>query len=141
MSQTHHPTQPPRAASGAWAGWVAFAAIMLMVTGAITFVQGLVALFQDDYFLVRTGDELLVTDFTGWGIIMVVWAVMLFIAGMSLSAGRGWARWFAIFVACLSILTQVAFLNGFPIWSAMIIALDVVVIFALSAHWDDAFGT
>ena len=141
MSQTHPPTRAPRTTSGAWAGWISFAAIMLMVTGAINLVQGLVALFQDDYFLVRTGDELLITDFTGWGIIMLVWAALLFIGGLSLSAGRGWARWFAIFVACLSILVQIAFLNGFPILSAMIIALDVLVIFALSAHWDEAIRT
>jgi hypothetical protein len=141
MSQTQHPMQPPRVTSGAWAGWVAFASIMLMLTGAINGVQGFVALFQDDYFLVRTGDELLITDFTGWGIIMLVWATLLVIAGWSLFAGRSWARWFAVFAACLSILVQIAFLNSFPIWSAMIIALDVLVIFALSAHWDEAIRT
>ena len=138
MTQMHHGTEPPRMTSGSWTGWVVFASIMLMINGSINVVQGLVALLQDDYFLVPTGDELLITDFTGWGIAMLLWGALLALGGFGLYSGQSWARWFAIFVASLGILLQIAFLNTFPIWSAVIIGLDVLIIFALTARWDEA---
>ena len=138
MTQMHHGTEPPRMTSGSWTGWVVFASIMLMINGSINVVQGLVALLQDDYFLVPTGDELLLTDFTGWGIAMLLWGALLALGGFGLYSGQSWARWFAIFVASLGILLQIAFLNTFPIWSAVIIGLDVLIIFALTARWDEA---
>ena len=138
MTQMQHRPQPPNVSSGAWAGWIVFASIMLMVNGAINVVQGLVALLQDDYFLIPTGDELLLTDFTGWGIAMLLWGGLLILGGFALYAGQAWGRWFAIGVAALSILLQIAFLKGFPIWSAMIIAFDVLIIYALTARWDEA---
>ena len=138
MTQMHHPTEPPHVSSGSWTGWVVFASIMLMINGSINVVQGLVALLQDDYFLVPNGDELLLTDFTGWGIAMLLWGALLALGGFGLFSGQSWARWFAIFVASLGILLQIAFLNTFPIWSVVIIGLDVVIIFALTARWDEA---
>jgi hypothetical protein len=146
MTQMHHGTEPPRMTSGTWTGWVVFASIMLMINGSINIVQGLVALLQDDYFVVLqddyfvvpSGDELLITDFTGWGIVMILWGALLALGGFGLYSGQSWARWFAIFVASLGILLQIAFLNTFPIWSAVIIGLDVLIIFALTARWDEA---
>ena len=138
MTQMHHGTEPPRMTSGSWTGWVVFASIMLMINGSINVVQGLVALLQDDYFLVPSGDELLLTDFTGWGIAMLLWGALLALGGFGLYSGQSWARWFAIFVASLGILLQIAFLNTVPIWSALIIGLDVLIIFALTARWDEA---
>jgi hypothetical protein len=138
MTQMHQRPEPPRMTSGSWTGWVVFASIMLMINGSINVVQGLVALLQDDYFLVPSGDELLLTDFTGWGIAMILWGALLGLGGFGLYSGQGWARWFAIFVASLGILLQIAFLNTFPIWSAVIIGLDVLIIFALTARWDEA---
>ena len=55
-----------------------------------------------------------------------------------LNSGKGWARVLAIVVACVSILIQTLFLAAFPIWSVIIIALDVIVIYALTARWGEA---
>jgi hypothetical protein len=129
---------PPAAGSQKWAGWITFAAIMLAVTGGINIVQGLAALLKDDYFVARSGSDLLVFDFTAFGWIMLVWGALQLLGGFSLAAGRGWARWFAILVACLSILLQIVFLAAYPIWSAIIIAFDVFVLLALTVHWDEA---
>ena len=123
---------------GAWAGWTMFAALMLLVTGGINVIQGLVALLQDDYFLVRSGDQLVLTDFTAWGVLMLLWGALLLVGGLGLWAARGWARWFAVAIACLSILIQIVFLAAQPFWSVLVIALDVAVILALTAHWDEA---
>jgi hypothetical protein len=129
-------SSPPGA--GAWTGWALFAAIMLAVNGGINVIQGLVALLQDDYFVVPSGDELLLTDFTLWGVVMLAWGGLLLLGAFGLANGRGWARWFAVFVAALSVLIQIAFLAAFPIWSLVIIGFDVTVIYALCAHWEQA---
>jgi hypothetical protein len=132
------PSRTSAATSDRWAGWVVFASIMLCVIGALNVVQGLVALTNDTYFLVRADDHLLLTDFTGWGIVLLVWAVVQIAAGLGLNSGHGWARVLAIGVACVSVLIQILFLSAYPIWSTIVIAIDVFVIFALTARWAEA---
>src|SRR3954462_5894830 len=105
MTKTQVPASRTSAAtSDRWAGWVVFASIMLCVIGAINVVQGLVALTNDTYFLVRADDHLLLTDFTAWGVVLLVWAAAQIGAGLGLNSGQGWARVVAIGVACVSIL-------------------------------------
>ena len=124
-------------ASRGWGSWVAFAGIMLALVGFFDVLQGLTALFNDEYFAVRKGD-LLVFDFTTWGWFTLIWGLLLIAAGLGLLAGRGWARWFGMIVVFINAVAQIAFLNAFPIWSTIIIALDVFVLFALTARWDEA---
>lgn len=139
MTQLYEPMRnPSQVRSGRWASWVAFAAIMLGLSGSINIMQGFVALFQDGYFLVRAGDHLLVTGYTTWGVIMLVWGALLVGAAFGLGIGAGWARWVAIAITFLSILVQIGFLSAFPLWSVIIIAFDVIVLFALTAHWTEA---
>ena len=118
------------------AGMVAFAGIMLALIGFFDILQGMTALFNDEYFAVR-GGELLVFDFTTWGVITLIWGAMLVAAGFGLLSGRGGARVFAIVVVFVNMIVQIAFLAAYPIWSAIIIALDVFVLYALTARWDE----
>jgi hypothetical protein len=139
MTEVGEPTRnASQAGSSAWAGWVTFAALMLAISGSINLIQGFVALFRDGYFLVRAGDELLITDYTTWGVIMLVWGALLLGAAAGLGSGRGWARWLAIAIAALSVIVQIGFLAAYPIWSAIIIAFDVIVLYALTARWTEA---
>jgi len=139
MTKTQTPTRPPSSdVGGAWTGWVVFASIMLAVVGGLNIVQGLAALLDDTYFLVRSGNDLLLTGFTTWGWILLIWGIVQLAAGFGLNSGQGWARVTAIIVACVSIFVQIAFLAAFPIWSVVIIALDVMIIFALTARWSEA---
>ena len=118
------------------AGMVAFAGIMLALIGFFDILQGLTALFNDEYFAVR-GGELLVFDFTTWGVITLIWGALLVAAGFGLLSGRGGARVFAIVVVFVNMIVQIAFLAAYPIWSTIIIALDVFVLYALTARWDE----
>jgi len=126
--------------SGRWTGWVVFASIMLAVVGGINIIQGLAALFDDSIFVVRSGDQLLIADFDTWGVALLVFGAAQAGAGLGLNSGHGWARIVAIVVACISILGQTLFLSAYPIWSVMIIAIDVIVIYALTARWAEARG-
>jgi hypothetical protein len=118
------------------AGMVAFAGIMLALIGFFDILQGLTALFNDEYFAVR-GGELLVFDFTTWGVITLIWGALLVAAGFGLLSGRSGARVFAIVVVFVNMIVQIAFLAAYPIWSTIIIALDVFVLYALTARWDE----
>jgi hypothetical protein len=124
--------------SDAWAGWVTFAAVILGLLGTLNVIQGFVALFDDGYFAVRREEDLLLVDFTAWGVILLCWGALLVCAGLALAAGRAWARWFGVVVAFVNVIAQIGFLSAYPIWTAIMIALDVVVIFALTARWDEA---
>lgn len=139
MTQLHSPvSRPATSPSQAWAGWVAFAATMLMLLGTLHAVQGLVALFDEGYLLVRASDELLLVSVDAWGVIMICWGALLIAGSFGLIRGSGWARWFAVGVAFIDVILQIGFLSAYPIWSAILILLDVVVIFALTARWSEA---
>jgi hypothetical protein len=125
----------PRAAF--WSGWILFAGIMMLLIGAFNVLQGLAAIFSDGYYQVSEG-ELLVWDFTSWGVIMLVWGAALLLAGYGLVVGRPWARWAGIVVAGVNAVVQAAFLAAFPLWSLIVIGMCVLVIFALAARWDEA---
>ena len=120
-----------------WSGWILFAGIMMMLIGAYNLLQGLAAIFSDDYFQVGE-DDLLVFDFTAWGWIMLIWGVVLLLAGFGLVTGKPWARWTGIAVVGLNAVAQAAFLSAFPLWSLLVVGLCVLVIFALAARWDEA---
>jgi hypothetical protein len=123
--------------SGAiWSGWIMFAGVMMMLMGAFNVLEGFAAIFSDDYF-VRGDDQLLVLDFTTWGIIILAWGVLLGLIGGYLMAGREWARWAAVVVVAINALGHAGFM-AFPIWNVLVIGLSVVVIFALTVRWDDA---
>lgn len=120
-----------------WSGWILFAGIMMMLIGAYNLLQGLAAIFSDDYFQVSE-DDLLVFDFTAWGWIMLIWGIVLLLAGFGLVTGKPWARWTGIAVVGLNAVAQAAFLSAFPLWSILVVGLCVLVLFALAAHWDEA---
>ena len=125
--------------SKSMAGWVGFAGILLLVVGSIDFFQGLIALFDDDYYVV-TASGFLAVNLTGWGWIMLIWGVLLFFGGLGLLAGQSWARWFAIVVVSLNVLAQLGFLGNsqYPLWALCALALNVVVLYALTARWSES---
>ena len=125
--------------SKSMAGWIGFAGIVMLIIGAIDFFQGLVALLEDEYF-VPTGSGFLVFDLTGWGWLLLIWGSLLVLAGLGLLAGQTWARWFAIIVVALNFLAQLGFMGNSqdPIWAMTVIALNIIVLYALTARWSES---
>lgn len=139
MTQLHEPdTSTYVRPSEGWAGWVVFAATMLVLLGSLHLIQGLVALFDEGYLVTATPEKLLLVDIDAWGVVMMIWGALLAGTGIMLAYGKGIARWFAVFLSCVSVLLQIGFLSAYPIWSAILIALNVFVIFALTARWAEA---
>jgi hypothetical protein len=125
--------------SKSMAGWIFFAGVLLVMVGALDFFQGLIALFEDEYY-VPTASGFLVFDLTGWAWTMMIGGMLLALAGFGLVAGQGWARWFAIIVVGLNFIAQLGFLGNTqnPLWSLTVIALQIIVLYALTARWSES---
>jgi uncharacterized membrane protein (DUF2068 family) len=124
---------------GSMTGWIGFAAIVMLILGGIDFFQGLIALFEDEYFVV-TQAGFLIVDVTAWGWVMLIWGVLLVLAGLGLLAAQEWARWFTIVVVSLNFFAQLGFLGNsqYPLWALTALALNLVVLFALTARWSES---
>ena len=120
-----------------WAvGYEAFAAIMLMVIGVFHVVAGIVAIAKDEFYVV--GQEWVFNfDVTTWGWIHLIAGVIVFLAGIGIFSGNVLARTVGVIVAAISAIANFMWLPYYPVWSIVIIALDVAIIWALTVHGRD----
>jgi hypothetical protein len=118
-------------------GWAVFAAVVLFMAGVFGFIWGLAGVLNDDVVTVG-GKGVMVWDFTAWGWIHMIVGVIMVLAAYGLFTHAGWARWTAIFFAMLQAITQTAVFPAFPLWSLVVIALDLIVIYQLTANWEPA---
>jgi hypothetical protein len=116
-----------------WIGWIAFAGIMMMILGALQAVYGLVALLNDTWVVWGNGDAVLV-DITVWGWIHLVIGVVVVLAGLGVLTGNLLARTIGVLVAGVSLIASFLALPLYPVWSLVVITLDVLVIWALVVH-------
>ena len=130
------------ASRGFWAGWVFFAGVLMVVIGVLDFFQGLIAIIRDNYY-VLTPQQIIVFDLTAWGWIMLIWGLVVAAAGAALVAGRSWARWFAIVVAGLNFIVQLGFVGSsqYTLWALTVVAMNVLVLYALIVRWGDVTET
>mgnify|MGYP001825426393 CR=1 FL=1 len=120
-----------------WAvGWAGFAGIMLVIIGVLDVIQGLVALVNDEFYVV--GDEWIFEfDVTAWGWIHIILGIVLVLAGIGIFSGNVAARTVGVIVAGLAMIINFAWLPYYPIWSIIVIAISAAVIWALTAHGRD----
>ncbi|HEV7648677.1 MAG TPA: hypothetical protein VGP26_10985 [Actinophytocola sp.] len=133
-ASTTHGRSAPR--SG-WVGWVYFGGAMMILLGTFNIIEGLVALFNDQYF-VATQQGVLVFDITGWGWVHLIIGGLAVIVGVGLFTGATWARVSGVILCGINAIAQLTFLSAYPVWAVIVIALDVLVIWALIVHGDEA---
>ena len=124
--------------STAWTGWVGFAAIMLVIIGAIDFFEGLIAVIRGSYYQ-YTPQGIVVFSTKEWGWIHIIVGILLILIGLALAAKSGWARWAAVIVIIVNLLAQLGWLgsSAYPLWSLTVITLQIIVLFALTARWGE----
>lgn len=120
-----------------WGGWVFFAGVMLLVTGVLNIVEGFIALAQSSR-VVMVQDKLYMIDLSGWGWALVVFGAVLLASGLGLFAASGVARVAAIVIVGVHAAVQVFWIGAYPVWSLLMIALDTVVLYALTVRWHEA---
>lgn len=118
----------------AWVGGIAFAGIVMMMLGSFHVFQGLIALFNDEYFLVTQSGLAVSMDFTAWGWVHLLGGVLVLGAGFGVFSGALWARTVGVMVALGSAVINIGFLSAYPLWSSIMILLDILIIWALTVH-------
>jgi hypothetical protein len=123
-------------ASGWAVGFILFAGIMMVMSGFFQAFAGLVAIFENEFY-VATRNYLFQFDATTWGWIHLLVGLLVAFAGFAVMAGRTWGRVVGITLAVLSALANFLFIPYYPFWALTVIALDIFVIWALAAHGRD----
>jgi hypothetical protein len=116
-------------------GWATFAGIVLVIVGSVNLIYGLAAIFRDEVITTTGAGGPIVWDVTAWGWVLLLFGILQILAGLGLFAGVGWARWTAVVLASLNAIANVGFITVFPLWTLLIVGLDLVVIYQLSARW------
>src|SRR5215217_2277798 len=119
--------------SGAAVGFILFAAVMMIMAGVFQALQGLVGIFENEFY-VPTRNYLFQFDATTWGWTHLLVGLLVAFAGWGLLSGRTWARVAAITLAVLSAIANFLFIPYYPFWSLLLITLDIFVIWAIAAH-------
>ena len=125
--------------SAAWATWVAFAGVMLMLIGVFSVIAGLAAAFEDDYFVKGPFDgEVLVLNTQAIGFIWIGLGILKVLTGYALIQGREWARIVTVILCFFNAVVDLAVLGQQPFLSIIFIALNVTVIYAVTVKWEQA---
>ena len=120
-----------------WAdGWTVFAATMMIIAGALHAMVGLVAIIDDEFYVV-TRKYVFELDSTGWGWIHLILGIIVAVAGVYLYTGAVAARAVGVVLAGLSLLAGFAWMPYFPMWGITLVAIAIAVIWALTAHGRD----
>jgi hypothetical protein len=129
-----HRSSRVRRPTPAWAaGVISFAAVMMMLTGTLQALTGLDAIVENESY-VTPPNYLYEVDVTAWGWIHLIGGVVVAVAGFAVLSGATWARVVGITVAALSAIANFLFIPYYPFWSLLVIALDVLAIWALAAY-------
>jgi hypothetical protein len=123
------PTGPP--VSGWAIGGIVFAATVLTIIGVFQIIAGLVAIFDDNFYVVAE-NYTFDLDTSAWGWMHLILGILLVITGWGLFSRSAWAGVTAIILASLSAILNFFFIPYYPFWSILVIALDIWVIWALT---------
>jgi hypothetical protein len=124
-----------------WTGWLAFASTMMVLLGTFQAIEGFVAIFDDGYYRVTSGGLVVSVDYTAWGWTHLVLGVLIVISGVGVMAGNLAARAVAVLLAGLSAIANLLFIEAYPLWSVIVITVDILVIYALTVHGRELKGS
>lgn len=120
-----------------WAiGWALFAAVVLITVGCFQVIAGISAIAEDD-LIVKAPNYVFNLDVSQWGWVHLILGAILILSGLGIMTGNVVARTVGVFVAALSAIANFAFIPYYPVWSIAIIAIDIAIIWALTAHGRD----
>jgi len=113
-------------------GLIIFASVVLAVVGFFNLFYGIAAVANAHVFV--AGAHYVFGGLNSWGWVTLILGVLQLFAAAGVLMGNQLARWFGVAVVGLSALDQMFFLGAYPFWSLMIIAVDVVALYALCAY-------
>ena len=134
IEQSYGAASPTTRERSGWVGWLVYAGIMMIMVGSFQAIDGLVALFKNEVYVVRPDGLVVNVDYTVWGWVHLLVGILLIAAGAAVFSGRLWGRTIGVIAAIVSAVLNFAFVPAYPVWSLLIITIDVIVVYALIAH-------
>ncbi len=116
-----------------WTGWIAFAGIMMIIAGSLNALYGIIALVNDEWVVWGDRGSLLL-DLTQWGWVHVIVGLVLVLSGIGVFSGNLLARTVGVVVAGVSLIANFLFIPAYPLWALAVVTIDVLIIWALTAH-------
>jgi hypothetical protein len=117
-----------------WAHGIAvFAGVVMIIGGAFQALEGLAGIVRDKWLVVLP-QYVYAFDLTLWGWIHLLVGLALLVIGVSLLRGQTWARVAGMIAAAISAILNFVWLPYSPWWALLIIALDILVIWALASY-------
>jgi hypothetical protein len=107
---------------------------MAIMAGSIQTLVGVCALFVDDVFVVGSDRLVVPANYTAWGLAHVVIGLVFIVVGYGIMTGRAWSRGAGIVLSLVSGVLNLLFITAYPAWSLLVIAFDVVTLYALAVH-------
>lgn len=130
------PSRPPASGPpGEVSGWVAFVGVLLVIVGSLDALWGLAAILNDDVVVVG-GTGAIIVDLTTWGWVHLILGLIIAATGVGLLMRNEAARVAAVFFVAVNAVAQIVWFPAAPLWSFLLIILDVVIIYQLTARWD-----
>jgi hypothetical protein len=118
-----------------WIGWIIFAALMLVLLGIFQLVAGFVAVVDESYFQQTDAAPLfLAVDQQTWGVLQLICGCVAILTGAGLLVGNVVARVIGIGVALVAAVTSLLAIGAYPLWSVIMITLDVLILYAIAVH-------
>jgi len=115
-----------------------FAGVLLITVSTFQVLQGISAVANDDIY-VAGFNYIYELDVSAWGWIHIVIGVVAFATAIGILKNMNWARVTGIVIACIGSLNSFLFLPHYPIWSLVVIAFNVFVIWALCFQISDDY--
>jgi hypothetical protein len=114
------------------AGLLGFAALMLVLVGTFNVLEGLLAIADSRVYTEES--TFVFSNLNSWGWIMLLLGAAQLLAALGIAAGNEFARWFGIAAAFVNALGQLFFMPAYPLWAITMLAVDIVIIYALAVY-------
>ncbi|WP_283138223.1 DUF7144 family membrane protein [Rhizohabitans arisaemae] len=119
-------------------GWLTFAGLLAILVGLFNALDGIISLARRTFFVV--GEEKIIFGFTAWGWILLILGIIQIVVGFAILNGQVWGRAAGVVLAILAAIGQLLFLPAYPIWSIIVIAMCVLLVYALTVPSRHAVG-
>lgn len=117
-------------------GWAAFAGVVMLIVGSLDALWGLAGILNDEIVIVG-GEGAIIADLTTWGWVHLILGSLVAVTGAGLLAGSSAARWFGVAIVAVNAIAQIVWFPAAPLWTFLIVILDVTIIYQLTARWDE----
>lgn len=126
------PAYRPQYGQDTGEGWLTFAGVMIIVLGTLNIIWGIAAIDRSGFFVGET--KLVFDDLRTWGWIVLLIGALQVLAGVGVFARNQLARWFGVAVAALNLIAALMSITAYPFWALVIVAIDILVIYGLTAY-------